>query len=179
MVSLDGYFEGVDHDLSWHNIDEEFNDNFIIPQTKKVGTILFGRRTYEMMASFWPSEEAKRTDPVTSKIMTETEKFVFSKTLKKVDWEHTTLVSGRAIDQINRLKEQQGGDIAIFGSNNLMVSLVQSGLIDEFRIIINPVVLGKGTLFFHGIKEKFGFKLLYTKQFKNGNVLLTYSSDNS
>lgn len=175
MVTLDGYFEGENHDLSWHNVDREFNDNFIIPQTKKVKTILFGRRTYEMMARFWPSPEAKKSDPVTSELMENAEKFVFSKTLKSAEWKNTKLVNNHTFELVKKLKELDGEDIAIFGSNNLCVNLMEKGLIDEFRIIINPIVLEKGTRLFEGFNAGLNLKLLNSRQFKNGNILLCYS----
>src|SRR5579872_1265701 len=84
MVSLDGYFEGPNHDLSWHNVDEEFN-KFAIAQTKNVGTLLFGRRTYELMRDFWPTEEARKTDPIVANQMNTTPKIVFSRTLKEAE----------------------------------------------------------------------------------------------
>src|SRR5260370_25415435 len=94
MVSLDGYFEGENHDLSWHNVDAEFNE-YAIEQTKNVDTLLFGRRTYELMRDFWSTEHVRKTDPIVAKLMNETPKFVFSKKLKKVEetkyWKHVKL----------------------------------------------------------------------------------------
>ena len=175
MVSLDGYFEGVDHDLSWHNVDNEFNDAFAIPQLKQIDTILFGRRTYDLMASYWPTVDAAKDDPVVAKLMNETAKVVFSHTLDKAEWSKTRLVSSDPVAEVAKLKQSPGKDIAIFGSNNLCLSLLADNLIDEFRIMINPVVVGKGIPLFAGIEKKAGFKLLTTRNFKNGNVLLTYS----
>lgn len=175
MVTLDGYFEGENHDISWHNVDKNFNDNFIIPQTKKVTTILFGRTTYEMMASFWPSDDAKKTDPITANLMDDAKKFVFSTTLKSVDWKNSVLVSTDAIQKVRELKEQDGNDIAIFGSNKLMVNLADAGLVDEFRIIVNPIALGSGTSLFTGLRKKLDLRLIKTQKFENGNVLLLYT----
>jgi dihydrofolate reductase len=173
MISLDGYFEGEDHDLSWHNVDEEFNE-FAIAQTNNVGTLLFGRKTYELMASYWSSEPALETDPVVAKQMNETSKMVFSHTLNKADWQNTKLVSDDAAEAVRQLKTQPGKEIGIYGSNNLCVSLMRDGLVDEFRIMVNPVVIGKGTLLFAGINNKVDLKLIDTRKFASGNVLLTY-----
>ena len=174
MVSLDGYFEMPNHDLSWHHVDTEFNEAFAIRQLEEIDTLLFGRKTYEMMASFWPTDLAK-DDPIVARLMNETPKVVFSHTLDKTDWSNTTLVADGAAEEVSRLKNQPGKDIAIFGSNNLCVSLMQDDLVDEFRIMINPVVVGAGTRLFDGIKDKVEMKrTANSREFKNGNVLLTY-----
>ncbi|MGE5041719.1 MAG: dihydrofolate reductase family protein [Candidatus Levyibacteriota bacterium] len=178
MVSLDGYFEGPEHDLSWHNVDREFVD-FAIEQTGQVGTLLFGRRTYELMENFWPSSQAQ-DDPETAKLMNNTPKMVFSTTLEKVHetktWKHVTLVKEVNVEQINKLKEESAKDLAVFGSNGLAVSLLELGLFDELRIMINPVVIEKGTPLFYGLKEKKKFTLKNTKVFNSGNILLTYTT---
>lgn len=177
MVSLDGYFEGPNHDLSWHNVDLEFNA-FATSQTKGVDLLLFGRKTYELMASYWPTEYARKNDAAVAKLMNITPKIVFSKTLKKVQeipyWENVELVNKNVLEKVKRLKNIKGADIGIFGSNNLTVSLMGMDLIDEFRIMINPVAIGKGTPLFSGIKKKLELRLLKSREFKNGNVLLYY-----
>ncbi len=172
LVSVDGYFEGPNHDITWHNVDAEFND-FAIEQIDQMDTLLFGRVTYELMASYWPTAAAKSDDPIVAKKMNTTPKIVFSKTLERADWENTRL-SKDAGETIRQLKGQPGRDMAIFGSNNLVVSLAQEGLVDEFRIMVNPVAIGAGTSLFAGIKEKLDLKLVDTKNFKNGNVLIYY-----
>lgn len=179
MVSLDGYFEGENHDLSWHNADnKEFND-YAIEQTKNVGTLLFGHRTYDLMRDYWPTEDARKNDPIVAEQMNTTPKIVFSKTLEKVEeteyWENVRLIAHNVSEEIKKLKAESGKDLAVYGSNNLAVSLLEIGLLDEIRIMVNPVVIGKGTPLFKGIKSKLSFHLLNTKSFKNGNVLLTYT----
>jgi len=173
MISLDGYFEGKDHDLSWHNVDQEFNE-FAIKQLKNADTLLFGRRTYELMASYWPTESAKNDDPIVARLMNNTPKIVFSKKLEKADWENTTLVRERVSEKITGLKKQLGKDIVILGSSDLSVSLLEMGLLDELRIMVNPIVLGRGKLLFQGIHDKLSLKLLNTRIFNSGNVLLYY-----
>lgn len=175
MVSLDGYFEGEGHDLSWHNVDDEFVQ-FAIGQTGSVDTILFGRRTYEMMADFWPGDYAHKTDPVTAKLMNETPKVVFSHTLNDVIWQNSRLVTGDVKDEVTRIKLQRGKDMAVYGSNNLCLSLLKYGLLDELRIMVNPVVIGKGTPLFAGIDERLNVELIDTRPFRSGNVLLTYKA---
>lgn len=176
MTTLDGFFEGPHQDISWHHTDEEFNE-FAIEQLNEVGTLLFGRVTYEGMASYWPTDAAISDDPAVAELMNSLPKVVFSKTLDKVDWENTTLVSDNPAEEVSRLKQQPGKDIAIFGSSNLAVTLAERGLIDEYRIIINPVFLGNGTPLLKGIKGKLNLKLIKSRAFKSGNVLLYYAPD--
>lgn len=172
MVSLDGFFEGADHDLYWHNVDEEFQE-FAIKQLKEIDTIIFGKRTYEMMASYWPTDLAK-DDPITAELMTKTPKIVISHSLDKADWENTTLIKENVGEELKKLKEKPGKDLAVFGSSNLCVSLLEMGLLDELRIMVNPVVIGEGTTLFEGLDQKLKLKLEKSREFKNGNVLLYY-----
>src|SRR5215208_3077263 len=157
MTTLDGFFEGLNRDIGWHNVDEEFNE-FAIQQLDEIGTLLFGRVTYEGMASYWPTELAISDDPEVAGRMNSLPKIVFSRTLDKAEWNNSKLI-----------KEN-----AIFGSSDLSVTLAESGLIDEYRIIVNPVFLGQGTTLLKGIKNKIDLKLLEAKPFKSGNVLLYY-----
>ncbi len=173
MVTLDGFFEGPNQDISWHNVDEEFND-FAIAQLDEIGALLFGRVTYQGMASYWPTEFAKKNDPVVAGKMNSLPKVVFSKTLDRAEWENSRLVKGNAAEEVAKLRQQSGKDLAIFGSGDLSTSLAEQGLIDEFRIMVNPVVLGNGKRLFQGINEKLNLKLVKTKTFRSGNVLLYY-----
>lgn len=178
MTTLDGFFEGPDRDINWHNADEEFNE-FAIEQLNEIGTLLFGRVTYQVMASYWPTESAINDDPEVAGRMNSLPKIVFSRTLDKAEWNNTKLVKGaeRVVAEVSKLKEQPGKDIAIFGSSDLAVTLAESGLIDEYRIIVNPVFLGGGTPLLKGIKEKLNLKLLNARVFKSGNVLLYYAPE--
>lgn len=177
MVSVDGYFEGPNHDLSWHNVDHEFNA-FVVSQTQTVGTLLFGHRTYDLMKDYWPTEQARKGDPLVAKLMNNTPKIVFSKTLDKVEetehWKNVRLMKEINAEEINQLKTESSQPLAIFGSNQLCVSLMKLGLVDEFRIMVNPVAIGQGTPLFYGLENKFKLNLVDTQTFKNGNVLLRY-----
>ena len=172
LITLDGFFDGRPPDISWHNVDDEFN-KFAITQLKEIDTLLFGRVTYQLMASYWPSPDAIKNDPIVAGLMNGMPKIVFSKTLDKTSWENTRLVKDHLSEEIYKLKEKPGKDIAIFGSANLISTLLPMNLIDEHRIIVNPVVLGKGRPLFK-TKDKLNFQLLKTKVFGNGNVLLYY-----
>jgi dihydrofolate reductase len=177
MISADGFFEGENHDLSWHQVDEEFNE-FAIKQTSEAYRLIFGRRTYELMKDYWPTEEARQSDPVVAEIMNSKPKIVFSKTLKDIEedeyWKNITLKNEIDVEEIKKLKEQEGNEIAIFGSNNLTVNMIKLGLVDELRIMVNPVVIGIGTQLFEGLEDKLSLKLLDTREFTNGNILLSY-----
>ncbi len=173
LTSLDGYFEGPDHDITWHRVDDEFND-FAIQQLNSVDMLLFGRVTYELMASYWPTSEALANDPIVAGLMNSHSKIVFSTTLPGVSWQKTRLVKANAAQEISRLKQEPGKDLIIFGSSDLAVTLIPHGLIDEFRIMVNPLVLGHGKILFQGLQQPYNLKLLKTQMFKNGNVLLYF-----
>lgn len=173
MISLDGYFEGPDHDINRHNVDEEF-DQFAIEQVKTADALIFGRVTYQLMADFWPTPYALETDPVIAERMNALPKFVFSKTLDQVEWNNTRLVKGDAAVEVSKLKQQPGHSLFIFGSADLAATLIQNGLIDEFRVMVNPVVIGSGTSLFKDIQGLLHLDLTKTRTFQNGNVLLYY-----
>ena len=176
MVTLDGYFEGPDHELDWHHVDEEFN-HFAIEQLGAVDVLLFGRVTYQMMASYWPTPSAIADDPDVAGLMNRVPKLVCSRTLEKAEWNNTRLIKDHVAEEILKLKGQTGKDLALFGSANLMSTLMQSDLIDEHRIMVNPVILGSGNPLFKRTKDKVNLRLTKTRAFGNGNVLLCYQPD--
>jgi dihydrofolate reductase len=180
MVSLDGYFEGPNHDLSWHNVDDEFN-RFAIEQLNEADLFLFGRRMYQLMEGFWPKAAE---DPNMSKenieiarLMNNTKKIVFSRSLDKVEegrnWKNVRLVREFNVEEIRRLKKQEGRGIWVGGSD-LALSFIESGLIDEFRLMVNPVFIGEGTPLFKGLDSKLDLELIKARTFSSGNVLLYY-----
>lgn len=177
LVSVDGFFAGEDGNIDWHNVDDEFNQ-FAIEQTSEFGAILFGRTTYQLFEDFWPKA---LTDPTMSeedhkiaKNIDEIEKIVFSKTLEKVQWNNTKLFHDIHPEQIEKLKQQDGGDMVIFGSGTIVQQMCNLGLIDEYRILVNPIILGRGKPLFKNVKDEVNLKLLKTRTFTNGNVLLYY-----
>ena len=175
MVSVDGYFEGTNHDLSWHNVDAEFNAFAYKQLDNSVDTILFGRKTYELMESFWPKPEGMEVDPNTARFMNETQKIVASHEAFNSDWNNTTIIHENVIAEIEKMKSQPGKDIVILGSNNLCIGLMEKGLVDEFRIMVNPVAIGTGSSLFVGLTQRIKMKLIKTREFKSGNVLNYYS----
>jgi dihydrofolate reductase len=176
MVTLDGFFEGPNHSIDWHNTDAEFNE-FAIEQTGAADTLIFGRVTYELMASYWPTPDGIKDDPIIAGMMNKTPKIVVSKTLQKAEWNNTRLIKDHVAEEIAKLKEQPGKEIAVFGSAKLLSTLMKLDLIDEHRIIVNPVVLGSGTPLFQGIDRPIKLRLLKSRTFHSGNVLLTYAPE--
>jgi len=167
MVTLDGFFEGPNKELDWQIVDGE-NKEYAIDLLSKVDALLFGRVTYQLMADYWP---AAATNPSTPKSdleiadkMNNLPKIVFSK----------RLVKENIAKEISKMKQQPGKDMVIFGSGSIVSTFMQHGLIDEYRIIVNPIVLGNGNPLFKGINGKQNLKLLNTKVFDSGIVILFY-----
>lgn len=176
-VTLDGYFSGPGGDISWaHKGDEDAEWNaFVAGNAGAGGMLLFGRITYELMASFWPTADAKKNYPDVAEGMNNLPKVVFSRTLDKASWQGTRLVKGDLAGEVRTMKKEPGPDMVILGSGSIVSQLAQEGLIDEYQAVVNPVVLGKGRTMFDGVKGKLALKLTTTRTFANGNVLLCYA----
>jgi dihydrofolate reductase len=177
MVTLDGFFEGPNKELDWHIVDEEFNQ-YANDLLSNVDALLFGRVTYQLMADYWP---AAATNPSTSKSdleiadkMNNIPKIVFSTTLQEVKWNNSRLVKENIAEEISKMKQQPGKDMVIFGSGSIVSTFMQLGLVDEYRVIVNPIVLGNGKPLFKGINGKQNLKLLKTRVFDSGIVILFY-----
>jgi dihydrofolate reductase len=173
LVSLDGFFEGPNREIDWFVVEEEFFE-YAKELLRSVDTILFGRVTYEGMASYWPTQAAKDNDPTITHKMNNLSKVVFSKTLSTVEWNNSKLVKGNIAEEIPKLKQEPGKDMVIFGSGSIVSALTRLGLIDEYRIIVNPVILGKGNPLFKDLQDKFNLELLKTKKLKSGVVIFYY-----
>ena len=172
MTSADGYYAGPGGALDWHNVDLEFSQ-FALAQLREAGTLVFGRVTYEGMAAFWPTPAGEQSDPDVAKAMNTTPKIVISRTLAQAAWAGTQVISTSVEEELAKLKQQPGKDIVIQGSSTLTAGLLQTGLLDELRIMVNPVILGQGRSLFAGA-GKTSLKLLKTQRFTSGNVLLYY-----
>ena len=174
QVSLDGYFTDSKGDMSWaHRNDPEFNA-WTEENAKGGGVLLFGRITYEMMASFWPTPAATQTMPVVAEQMNNLPKVVFSRTLDKASWQNTKLVKTGLVEEVRKMKKESGPGMVIMGSGTIVSQLTQAGLIDEFQLVVNPIVLGKGRTLFEGVKDKLNLKRTSTRTFGNGNTVLCY-----
>jgi dihydrofolate reductase len=173
VVTVDGYYEGPNGEFDWPVVDEEFNQ-FGLQQLDEVDTLLFGRRTYELMASYWPTPAAAEDDPRVAAKMNGLPKLVVSRTLQKAEWADTRIIGDDVAGELAKLKQQPGKDIAIFGSSDLTVNLLRLGLVDELRLMVSPVVLGDGKSLFRTAHERIGLRLSATRAFRSGNVLLSY-----
>ncbi len=172
VMSLDGFFEGPSKKFDWFTPDEEFFD-YAKDLMRTVDTILFGRATYEYMAGYWPS--APR-DEIADK-MNNLPKVVASRTLRKVEWNNSRLIQGDVGHELSKLKEMPGKNIVIFGSATLASSLLQLGLIDEYRVILSPILLGSGSPMFTDMKQRIDLKLGKTKLLKSGAIVLYYEKN--
>jgi len=173
-VSLDGYFTDKNGDMSWaHKQDPEWNA-FVSQNASSGGQLLFGRKTYDMMASYWPTPAAMKNRPAVAEGINKVPKVVFSKTLEKASWNNTKLVKGDLVEEVRKLKSEPGETMVILGSGSIVAQLSQAGLIDEYQIVMSPIVLGEGRTLFDGIHKKQPLKLAKSRTFGNGNVFLCY-----
>jgi dihydrofolate reductase len=173
ITSLDGFYEGPNSEFDWPVVDEEFND-FAIRQLDGAETLGFGRATYEHMAAYWPTEQARANDPAITSRMNATPKLVFSTTLDDATWSATTIVPGEATEAVPAIKAKAGGELLVIGSAHLTAALAQSGTLDELRIMVSPIVIGQGRSLFENLEGRVSLTLLGVRQFDSGNVLLTY-----
>jgi dihydrofolate reductase len=176
QVTLDGYFADPNGGMGWAHKDAGDTEwsAFIEENAQGGGQLVFGRITYEHMASFWPTAYAIENLPVVAERMNALPKIVFSRTLDEAAWENTRLVKGDMAAEIRELKKQRGAHMAILGSGSIVSQLASEGLVDEYQIVVNPIVLGKGRTLFDDIKATLPLKLASARTFANGNVLLCY-----
>jgi dihydrofolate reductase len=173
-VSVDGYFCDAQGDMSWaHRQDAEWGA-FTSENASGGGMLLFGRITYELMASYWPTPGALEALPVVSERMNSLPKVVFSSTLAEPSWQNTDVVTGDIEASVERMKREPGPDMVIMGSGTIVAQLTDARLIDAYQIVVTPVVLGSGRTMFDGVKEKVALRLTGTRAFENGNVVLWY-----
>ena len=175
-VTLDGYFTGLNGDMAWAhagNDDAEFNA-FVAGNASSGGELLLGRTTYELFYSYWPTPTAIKSAPIVAEGMNSMPKVVFSRTLDKASWNNTKLLKGDIVSETRKLKNEPGNGIAILGSGSIVSQLAPAGLIDEYQVMVNPIVLGKGRPLFAGIQDTLNLKLTKTRAFGNGKVFLCY-----
>jgi dihydrofolate reductase len=177
LITVDGFFAGPKGEIDWHNYDEEMGAHSV-EQMKTLGALIFGKTTYDLMASYWPTPEGIKSEPVVAGIMNSIPKIVFSKTLKEVKdgkiWKNVYVFHEIRPEEIIQMKKKEDKDIAIFGSGEIVQQLTALGLIDEYRLVVNPLFLGQGKLLLTNIGTKRNLKLIATRVFQNGNVLLNY-----
>ncbi|MEV8103335.1 dihydrofolate reductase family protein [Streptomyces sp. NPDC088135] len=174
-VSLDGFIEGPDREIDWHLVDDELHRHFN-EQLRTMGGFLDGRVTYRLMADFWPTADSDPsvTGPVAefAGIWRDMPKTVFSRTLERADW-NTTIRREVDAEEIRALKARPGGDLCLGGAD-LAATFMRLDLIDEYRIYVHPVLIGRGTPLFPDSAVRTGLRLAGTREFGNGVVLLRY-----
>ncbi len=173
FVTLNGYFEGLNRDISWHRHGEEENA-YAAEGAGSGSTLLFGRVTYEMMASYWPTPIALKNSPAVAEGMNKAEKIVFSRTLKTASWNNTRVMKDNIVEEIRKLKQSPGVGMTVLGSGSIVAQFAEQGLIDEYQIMVDPVVIGSGTTLFRNIRHKLDLNLVGTRTFKSGVILLRY-----
>jgi len=189
-VTADGYFAGPDGNLDWVVQDDEV-DKAGAASIPDADTMLFGRKTYQMFESFWPKALEDANDAGARKPhsvgqrsestkrmavwINESTKIVFSKTLKKVSWNNSRLIRDVNPGEIEAMKRQPGKDMIVFGSGSLVSELTKHGLIDEYRFVISPTLLGDGQTLLHDVSKLSKLQLVEAREYHSGNVMLTYA----
>jgi dihydrofolate reductase len=179
FITLNGFYKGLNNDISWHQHGNEDEGEFAEQNLKSENTLLFGRVTYDLMIKYWPTAQAMKDAPEMAKGMNKAEKIVFSKSMKKADWNNTKIVSGNIIEEIKKLKNQTGNALTILGSGSIVSQFAEENLIDEYMLLIDPIAIGEGIPIFHKMKRKLDLKLKNTKKFKSGAVLHVYTRINN
>ena len=177
QISVDGYFKTPSGDIGWMHRqddgDEEFK-KFSTDNAVAGGVLVFGRKTYETMAGFWPTPAAAKQFPGIAEQMNRLPKVVFSKTLDKPSWNNTTIVKDDPVAALKKMKSERGEPMAILGSGSIVSQLTQARLIDGYQLVVSPIVLGKGRTLFETVQDRVNLKLTQSRAFKNGNVVLWY-----
>ncbi len=177
-LSLDGYFSDSNNGTDWFVSDEE-TWKYLLKLFTSFDTIVLGKVTYEMFAAYWPKPNPSDPNPKELiDFMNNSQKVVFSKSLKKVEWNNSVLMEDIIPAEINKIKKGSGKDIVIFGSGSIVSQLTKLGLIDEYKFLMNPIFLGKGTPIFKSEEAKAKLKYLDSKTFGNGNIMLQYQLSN-
>ncbi len=174
FVTLNGFFEGLKKDTSWHVHGEE-EDNYAVEMLSQGDILLFGRITYELMVNYWTSEFAIENDSKVAEGMNNAEKIVFSGTLQNVHWNNARLIKDNIVEEVRKIK-QSGRNMSILGSGSIGTLLAGNELIDEFQIMVDPVLLGNGIPVFNGLSHKINLKFKEARTFKSGTVLLCYEN---
>ncbi|WP_412027160.1 dihydrofolate reductase family protein [Deinococcus yunweiensis] len=180
-ITLDGYVNGPNGELEWANVEPEISAD-VDARLKPVGTAVYGREVYGMMAGYWPTvqdnPDSSEHDRMHMAWVEAIPKVVISRTLEKADWNNTTVIREDVAQRVQELKAQPGGDLMIFGSPRLVHVLADLELIDEYLIYLNPVTLGGGTPLFAPGREM-TLSLLESKSFDAGVVMLRYATQGS
>ena len=178
-VSIDGYYTDANNDYSWahEGSDDPELREFTKGNAQGVNALVFGRVTYELMAAWWPTPAAAKAMPEVAKGMNEAPKYVFSRTLDKVEWSNTTLLTDDPAKAIARIRQTPGPDLTVLGSGTIVAQLAAADLLDEVQLLVCPIVLGSGKSQFAGVAGRPWWRLSRSKTFKNGRVFLAYGRE--
>jgi len=174
FLSLNGFYKGANNDISWAKTQDRDESEFAAKNLQKGAALIFGRITYELMVSYWPTPEGKASDPAVAAGMNKAEKIVFSRSLDRVDWDNARLARGELVDEIKKLKSGSKKDMTILGSGSIVRQLTDAGLIDEYQLMYHPVAIGEGTPLLEGTSGNLDFKVVDAKQFRSGSIFVTY-----
>jgi dihydrofolate reductase len=176
-TSLDGFVAGPNGEMDWINVDNDMFE-YAGMRTNEADTALYGRVTYQMMEAYWPTAgnqpAATKHDIEHSRWYNKVAKIILSKTMRGANLPNTTIISDNAPNEINKIKQQPGKEIIIFGSPSAAHSLMSENLIDDYWLFVNPILLGKGIPLFNDIKDRVKLKLAATNVFSSGVVCLHY-----
>jgi dihydrofolate reductase len=176
-MTVNGFMADSHGKLDWALRNDEIT-KFSTGQKDSVDTFIFGRVTYDMMAGFWPTPVGKSASPIFADILNKTPKIVFSRTLSHADWNNTKIMHDISITDILKLKQSPGKNMMIFGSGTIVNQFTKLGLIDEYQLLFNPVISGEGKPLFKDSVGDIILKLIDSKNFKSGIVLLIYQPVN-
>ena len=174
-ISLDGYFTDGSADVNWAHAKDAEWQAFTRGNAGGDAEVIYGRKTYEMMASFWPTPVAKQRLPEVAASMNRMRKHVASRSLQRVEWENSQLIQGDLATEVRRLKSEPGPGLLIMGSGEIVSQLTQAGLVDAYQLVIVPVVLGKGRSLFEGVTARPRLTLEKTRSFANGHIVAWYT----
>lgn len=176
-VSIDGYYTDANNDYSWAHVgaDDPEVREFTKNNAQGRNALVFGRVTYELMKSWWPTPEAAKSMPEVAKGMNAAPKYVFSRTLRAAEWANTTLLSSDPAAEIKRIKESAGPDLTVLGSGTVVAQLTAAGLVDEIQLVVYPMVLGSGKSQFAGVSDRRRWNLSQSRTFQNGRIFVAYT----
>ena len=177
LVSLDGYIEGPERELDWFEDGDAQFEQYCDEMIDSVGLALYGRRAYELMLKYWPNAERNPRSPADlafARKMNALPKLVLSRTLARADWNNTQILRDNVGETLAALKREPGKPIVAWAGAGLVSTLADLGLVDEYRLIVQPVVLGKGTPLFQGIEARRKLRLTRTTQLGRNLAVLCY-----
>ena len=172
-VTIDGFFAGPNGELDWFVRDDQLA-NYAAEQLKTKDALLLGWKTYQLLASYWPTPAAFKDNPILAPMLNNIEKIIFSRALNRAEWNNSRLIKENMAEEVLKLKRQLGSDMVILGSGSIVSALTRLGLIDEYEFMVNPVILGRGRSQFEGLDGRLKMKLIKAETLSSGIVILGY-----